>query len=273
MISMCDTFSALVMKNGDLVFYPEVTDSHEDLVEYMDLRDTQLNPPFLRVEYCPNNDNWSNLDDYRLTYDELYDLDWWTEDLENRTIERLRDRISRLIIREDQRVILGGACILAKDVHVEKIVNARILFADQGSLVDVSRNCSIVNAGYGRFGSVQVSQIIRGNNAQFREVVECHVDIANKAKFGWLRNSHVTNMSDSTADYVDTTTIEHCSRCKINNAYMSIIRYGDSAYINRAEDVIMYDRLNMVIDEAKDILDSLKTRYFPRETGTKLKEK
>lgn len=253
---MCDTFSALVMKNGDLVFYPEVTDSHEDLVEYMDLRDTQLNPPFLRVEYCPNNDNWSNLDDYRLTYDELYDLDWWTEDLENRTIERLRDRISRLIIREDQRVILGGACILAKDVHVEKIVNARILFADQGSLVDVSRNCSIVNAGYGRFGSVQVSQIIRGNNAQFREVVECHVDIANKAKFCWLRNSCVTNMSDSTADYVDTTTIEHCGRCEISDAYMAIIRYGGSSHINRAKDAIIYDRNIMVIDKAKDILDS-----------------
>ncbi|HQB07675.1 MAG TPA: hypothetical protein PK712_07430, partial [Rectinema sp.] len=183
------------------------------------MRDIQLNPPFLRVEYCPNNDNWSNLDAYRLTYEELDDLDWWTEELENRTIERLRDRISRLIIREDQRVILGGACILAKDVHVEKIVGARILFADRGSLVDVARNCSIVNAGYGRFRSAQVSQIIRGNNAQFTEVIECRVDIANKAKFGWLRNSCVTNMSDSTAHFVDTTTIEHCGRCMISDAY------------------------------------------------------
>lgn len=252
---MCDMFSALVMKNGDLVFYPEVTDSHEDLVHLKNVNDSYLDPAFLRIEYSPDmyKGNWADINSYVLLHTAYEIPEWWTDELRDRTIERLRDRISRLIVHENRDVILGGACILAKDVHVERIVGSRILYADQGSLVAVARNCRIVKAGQGRFKSVTFSQIDRGNSASFGEVVNCHIDRADRATFDWIHSSSVTHGSDSKILDLSNSTINHCNSCTIDSASMSVITSGGTSHINIADDVIIYQRHNMIIDKERNV--------------------
>lgn len=53
MKNMCEFLSAVVMKNGDIIYNP-YTDAHEDLVALHNLRDNREGK-FARVEFKPDD--------------------------------------------------------------------------------------------------------------------------------------------------------------------------------------------------------------------------
>ena len=122
---MCEFISALVLRNGDLVCDPEHTDSHEDLVDSIGYAD-KGNDAFVRVEFLPPDGNYADANAYGLRVDEDVKPDWFNDALEQRIIESLRDRVRRMIVADERRMLLGGCWILAAGANVRRAVKARI---------------------------------------------------------------------------------------------------------------------------------------------------
>jgi|GEM_PF-1417085 len=55
---MCEFFTAIITKDG--IIYDADTDSHEDLLEKSGIRDSSLNPNFVRIELLPKDKNIFN---------------------------------------------------------------------------------------------------------------------------------------------------------------------------------------------------------------------
>ena len=124
---MCNFLSALVLKSGEVVCSPEHSDSHEDLIDAAELSDNG-NGGFARVEYLPR-DRYDKLDKYEFVVDEITKPDWFTEEVKQRTIEILKARVSRMIVSDKKKILLGGCYVLTDGADVGKIKNSRILAA------------------------------------------------------------------------------------------------------------------------------------------------
>jgi len=55
---MCNFLSAIVTKNGKFICHPELTDSHESLIEAYGLKDEEnfRERQFVRIEFTPPDD-------------------------------------------------------------------------------------------------------------------------------------------------------------------------------------------------------------------------
>jgi len=122
---MCRFLSALVLRSGDIICDPEHTDSHEHLIEAHGLSDRGLDA-FVRVEFIPVDQNFVDVSSYKLVVDEPGRPDWFESALEERIIESLRDRVRRMIVEDERRLLLGGCWILGPHAVVRVVVNARI---------------------------------------------------------------------------------------------------------------------------------------------------
>lgn len=120
---MCSFLSAIVLKNGDFVCRPEATDSHESLIESVGLRDDGRGA-FVRVEFVPDFDaDIFDLDTWTFRVDQC-DTPRWFDATSAET--RCRDRVRRLFVLEDRRVLLGGCWILGNSAQIRLVENARI---------------------------------------------------------------------------------------------------------------------------------------------------
>ena len=122
---MCNFLSAIVKRNGDIICKPDCTDSHEDLIDFAGLVDDGRGA-FVRVELTPDGNDFANVDDYTFRVDQQDTPDWWTEDLAASVEESLRDRVRRMIIAEDRKIVLGGCWIVVDGATVQKSMNATI---------------------------------------------------------------------------------------------------------------------------------------------------
>ena len=76
---MCKAFSCLITRRGRVI-WKLGTDSHSDLVEEFDMKDTSKdNPTFARVEITPRNNNYIHPDKWVLEVDEQIKPKWWHE--------------------------------------------------------------------------------------------------------------------------------------------------------------------------------------------------
>ena len=81
-MTMCKFLSAIVLKNGDIICDPQSTDSHEDLIKYLDLKDdiiSQAQESFCRVEFIPDYDDIFDLSEWKLVLDESVKPSWYDE--------------------------------------------------------------------------------------------------------------------------------------------------------------------------------------------------
>jgi hypothetical protein len=74
---MCKAFSAIVTKNGDVLWKMGV-DSHEEIIRLHNLSDKQLPPDFARVEITPKNGNYLFPDTWVFRLDERATPEWWS---------------------------------------------------------------------------------------------------------------------------------------------------------------------------------------------------
>jgi len=157
---MCEFVSAIVKPNGDLVCRPEASDSHTDLLAHAGIVDRTCDTACC-VEFFP--DDKTDIFEpakYVLRVDQGRRPSWYSEEMEARTRESLRDRVRRMVITEDREIILGGCWLVAPGVTIERAVGCRIPVC-AGKLLSVS------NTGIGKmWDSSQVQEMLGSSQVQ-----------------------------------------------------------------------------------------------------------
>jgi len=121
---MCQFKSAIVLKNGDVI-HSDWTDSHEDLIDMLELSD-KGGEGFVRVEFVPDENKYSDPKSYQLKIDQNDTPGWWTEIVAERTSDYLREVIKRMIIKSDKKCLVGGSYIL-DGANIGRCVNANVI--------------------------------------------------------------------------------------------------------------------------------------------------
>jgi hypothetical protein len=145
-MAMCNFLSAIALPNGDLLSLPDLTDSHEDLISYFaldDKRDEKL-AKFARVEFAPSNGRHDDVESYQLMIDEQSIPTWLTDEMQEVIKSRLRTMVSRMIIKDSRRLLLGGCWILSGEANIDQAKHARIIAMRESSQVGEMRESSRV---------------------------------------------------------------------------------------------------------------------------------
>ena len=160
---MCKFYSAVISKNGKL-YHNQFTTSHEDIVSIYNLRDNGM---ICRVEFYPDdNKDIFAPSKYKLHLDDEKPL-WWTDEISEKTERSLLAVIKRMIITEDQDLVLGK-CVLLNGCKVSKIENS-IIYSMKNSQVNEMWGNSQVNVMWGN-SQVNVMRensqvnVMRGNS-------------------------------------------------------------------------------------------------------------
>jgi hypothetical protein len=133
---MCNFFSFIMRRNGDLLSAPEWTDSHEDLIVMHGLRDEgELGAggrDWTGGEFVPPIDK-SKIEDlstWTLRADEETSPDWWDAD---KVREACAARVERMIVRDDRAILVGGPWILLGG-QIKKIVGRVVTIGSGANL-------------------------------------------------------------------------------------------------------------------------------------------
>ena len=121
---MCQFKSAIILKNGDII-HSDWTDSHENLIDMLELSD-KGNGGFVRVEFIPKENKYSNPKLYELKIDQDDTPEWWTDDLAKRSSDFLREIIKRMIIKTEKKCLVGGSYIL-DGAKIGRCVNSNVI--------------------------------------------------------------------------------------------------------------------------------------------------
>ena len=148
---MCKFYSAIVMRNGDLLHNENLT-SHEDLIRLFNINDTQANcDKFVRVEFCPDDyKDYPLIEKYKLNIDEESCPEWFEKHREYVT-ERLKEIVSKRIVTSHQKIITGGLYVIA-DCVIDKVIAAEVVYLS-GTVTEnygtVTKNSGTVTYNYG----------------------------------------------------------------------------------------------------------------------------
>jgi hypothetical protein len=148
---MCKFYSAIVMKNGDLLHNENLL-SHEDLIRLFNINDSQVNcEKFVRVEFTPEDSkDFPDIEKYVLRVDEDATPKWFEKHREYVT-SRLKEFVSKRIITSDQKILTGGLYVVT-DCVIDKVIEANIIYLS-GTVTDnygtVTDNSGTVTDNYG----------------------------------------------------------------------------------------------------------------------------
>jgi len=125
---MCRFLSAIVLRNGDIICAPDLTDSHEDLISANKLRDDQFSnflERFVRIEFTPPEDRSliSDLSKWNFSVDEAETPDWFDHEKVRTNLESM---VARHIISDNRKILLGGWWILVENAIVDTCKNSVI---------------------------------------------------------------------------------------------------------------------------------------------------
>jgi hypothetical protein len=132
---MCRFYSAIVMKNGDLL-HNENLMSHEDIISLFNINDSHINcDKFVRVEYTPDEESdFFDIEKYKLNVDESSTPKWFEKHREYVT-SQLKDFVSKRIITSDHKILTGGLYVV-KDCIINSLKVATIVYL-QGTVQEV----------------------------------------------------------------------------------------------------------------------------------------
>ena len=229
---MCNVFSAIYLQTREFVFFPGVTNSHEDLIESRGLGDGGRGT-FVRLEYIPRNGDYSDPDSYILAVDGLSTPDWFTT-TEVEYVEQLfRLRVAAMIVQRDRKLLLGGTWIIADDVTVGLAVAATIVHAGN-STIRSAGNSTIQNAG----------------NSTIRNAGNSTIRYAGNSTIGYASNSTIEDAGNSTIRYAGNSTIQDAGNSTIQDAGCSTIEYAGNSTIRNAGNSTIEDAGNSTIRSA-----------------------
>ena len=131
---MCQFFSALVLRNGDVLSHP-MLDSHTDLVTYFALPDaTAQHQHFAKVELTPHDDDWLTPATWAWRLDEDTAPGWW-EDVAVQAEATLRARAEKMIITGTKSLIVDGCWIVGGQALVSDVRAGRIVRVQDSATV------------------------------------------------------------------------------------------------------------------------------------------
>ena len=185
---MCKTFSAILTKSEELIFHPEFTDSHEDLLRTLNMFDN--GESFVRLEFCPTGNDYADLKSYKLKVDQRVRPGWFDEHVEKRVFEKLYSRVKRMIVIKDRNILLGGCWILVGKICVDQL-----------------QNCRIINAGSSTIEYVESSTIINAESSTIK----------------YAELSTIINAESSTIEYAGSSIIMNAGSSTIKNAESSTV--------------------------------------------------
>jgi hypothetical protein len=143
---MCQFKSALVLKNGDVI-YSDWTDSHEDLIDMLELSD-EGNGNFVRIEFVPKDNKYADAEFYALKIDQPDTPEWWTTALAEHTTDYMREIIKRMIIKTEKKCLVGGSYIL-DGAQIGRCIHANVIVMFGSSKVGEMRESSKVGEMWG----------------------------------------------------------------------------------------------------------------------------
>jgi len=142
---MCNFLSAVVSRTGAIYCNP-LMDSHEDIIEYFNLRDGGMGH-IVRVEFSPEKrEDLIDSTKYLLKVDEQETPEWFEEHREN-VLSHLLQIIKNITITEDRKILLGGAFVIGNNVKVGKLIGCDIKYAGS-STIKYAGSSTIEDAGY-----------------------------------------------------------------------------------------------------------------------------
>ena len=141
---MCQFFSAIVTRQGKL-FYNKFTHSHENIIRLNNLIEGIQHDNFVRVEYIPQNNEFWNLDNYKLKIDENIVPNWFNETIQNNIILELDNVLKSMIIIDSAVDLLCGDCYILHNTKINIILNCIIYSMSGNSVVNKMYGNSVVN--------------------------------------------------------------------------------------------------------------------------------
>ena len=129
---MCKFLSAIVTRRGD-VFCNPMIDSHEDIIEYFDIKDGKVNH-IVRVEFSPVEEkDLDKIELYKFRVDEESTPKWFDEELKDKVIRKLKSILKGIIITEDRKILVEGAFIISGS-KIGKVLDCRIVSLCGGTI-------------------------------------------------------------------------------------------------------------------------------------------
>src|SRR3989304_242209 len=139
---MCKFYSAIVMRNGDLLHNENLT-SHEDLIDLFGIKDSLgCCDKFVRVEFSPENECYlPYITKYKLMVDESQTPDWF-EKYRELISQNLTTIVNRRIITGSHKILTGGLYIV-KDAQIDLLTQAVVIYIQNSSVNKMRENSSV----------------------------------------------------------------------------------------------------------------------------------
>ena len=221
---MCNTFSFLVFSNEDLFFVPSV-DSHENQIALKGINENGFAVQFARCEYVPTCGKFSDLDSYKFRLDEDRTPDWWTEEIQERTISRIRSRIRGMIVSKDQQVLGPGVWILSGNPTIGKLLDGCIIITAESATIQNAGSATTRNAGS---ATIQYAGYATIQNAEYATIQNAGLATIQNAESATIQSAR-----SATIQYAGSATIRNAEYATIRNAkYATIINKQSATIVN-----------------------------------------
>lgn len=153
---MCKFFSAIGMKNGDIL-YKDGLDSHSDLIDFFDLPDDRECRHFVKLEFYPKAGMEHDIEEYSFRIDEET-APIWTEDVVKSFEMKSRDVVSRMIVTNHVRLISSESIIIGPGAMIGMVKNSRVYFMNGGKIFHIDR-CNVDKISGGRINYISNSTV------------------------------------------------------------------------------------------------------------------
>ena len=204
---MCNTFSFLVFSNEDLFFVPSV-DSHEKQIALKGINENGFAVQFARCEYVPTLGKFSDLDSYKFRLDEDRTPDWWTEEIQERTISRIRSRIRGMIVSKDQQVLGPGVWILSGNPTIGKLLDGCIIITAESATIQNAGSATIRNAESATIQNAVYATILNADYAKIQYAVSATIRNAGSATIQNAEYATIRNAGSATIQKTQYATIK-----------------------------------------------------------------
>ena len=165
---MCRFLSSIAFKNGDIHHNP-MTDSHEDLIDELGLKDISLSTRnWVRFEYAA--DDLADIKKYKINIDESVKPSWCDKEYVGNLEDKAKEIVKVIILKNvEKKILVGGCWILTGGSIIDRVVNVRIILMGS-SKVGVMRESSNVGEMRGSskvgvmMGSSKVGEMMGSSN-------------------------------------------------------------------------------------------------------------
>jgi hypothetical protein len=145
---MCQFFSAVVTRSNGELYWSPWTDSHEEIIAIHRLKDGAT-APICRVELTPKDSDFEKIDEYIFKLDETAAPAWFDDEMRNKTIERMKQILRGMVIKDNRAILTGGAFIVCGTAKVGRVITGAVIKSVGGSAtIDYVRDSAKIDSVY-----------------------------------------------------------------------------------------------------------------------------